>query len=267
MIWRNFFYSLVIVGGLLVAEIELRAGHFTGFWVANVVVIVALLLEILTAALNSHAALRSRDSLLNFDDYTRAGQLINHILIPISLYTSAAGFLYFFGNTWVGIVTLISLSLIYTLLFTHLTAYFAKLQELIKQTHQAYDVAKLAIVFFASGFFWQIGASTGRMSTAIICILLIMLGSLLLTLLRYREWHSKALLISLGITLLLLVGLITMSSLGLSGLQVSLITSLVYYALIAALQHYFDADLNLAIVLEYSLVISLITIVIIGLNS
>ena len=61
--------------------------------------------------------------------------------------------------------------------------------------------------------------------------------------------------------------LIGLAGLSLAALEASLILSLLYYAVVAGLQHYFDHDLTLAIVLEYALVISLIVIIILGLNT
>lgn len=266
MLARNLLYALVITGGLLVAELELRAGHFTGFWIANVVVFTALILELLTAALNSHASLKARNSLLSFDDYSRTGQLINHILIPISLYTSAAGFLYFFGNTWVGAVTLACLVIIYLLLFTHVEGYFNRNEALMVKTHQAYDIAKLAIVFFTSAFIWQAAQVTNNLAAGIFLITTVIIAALLLALIRNYQVYLRSVLAVFAAGLVLLVVMFGLAAIGLTAMQVSLIISLAYYCLIALWQHYIDKDLTWSLVLEYSLVILLISTIIIGLN-
>lgn len=267
MVIKSLFYALVIVGGLIVAELELRSGRMQGFWITNAMVVVALALEISIGAMSSRARLRNRNSLLDFDDYSKTGQITNHLLIPFSLYAAAGGFLYFFGNTAVGLTTFGLLVVIYTVLFLHLAAYFERDDRLLRHTHQAYDIAKLAIVFFTSAFMWQIGLNTNRLPLAIVAIALINLGALLLTLMRYRKLALRGIIISIITTIIGIIGLTLAVYVGLSALQLALLVALVYYAVIASMQHYLDNELHFGLILEYTLVIVLVSTIILGLNS
>jgi hypothetical protein len=264
---RSIFYALTVNLGLWVANLELSAGNVTTFWQVGMAMMGVFFIELYSSFLSVRTGKIPLNS-LSFDDYTRTGQLINHVAIPAALYLGLLLFLFNHRQTEIQLVVLAVNFLISIFLFAHLRAYFARQQHLLQLTHQAYDLAKLLTIFCISSVLLQSTVNLSARIAGVFAIAALMFSLELLILKRYNHLHVRLVLIVAALVLIVAVAVFVLAASTLiSPMQLSFVVLVGYYIITAGLQHYIQNDLSRELVAEYILVLASIVVVLWGLSS
>lgn len=265
---RGLFYAVTVCLGAVVAFLELDAGHPGNFWRINFAVFAIFLIELYT---NWEIRKQGRVQVKwrNLDDYSSWGHLVNHLLIPAGLYAGIAIFTFFNPSNSLRIAMLIVTALLFTVLFTHIRAYYTDQTQLLKDTRYVYDLAKLLLFFTVTdGLLNFFQVELGGTALAVPIIAAVMFLLLWLLLLRENTPSNTLTMLAGGVaacsgTLLLILAAAT----SLTILQLSFIALILYYISTAGFLHLLAGDLNKQILAEYILILLMVVTILLALTS
>lgn len=263
VMWRSLFYAATVVLGLLLAYDQLRFPA-SRFWQVIAVVLVVFVSE-LAINVHQHRQLFAGRIVETGIGSSRLAKLIDHFILPIAVYVSIAGFVYFNRTTQVVYVVLIGAFVMFTLLFANIRAFYLHYSSMEVSTHYVYDIVKLISFFCATNAVFNLAASMDRGYLILVPLLaLVLMG---LTTHRYQQLHPfSALLVGLlGLIVGVLSVVLFLSFPGMI-MSVGLITFAAFYFSMAFLHHYMHSDLTIRIIVEYLLVFLLVLLLVLGIS-
>jgi hypothetical protein len=238
---RSIFYALFTGLGLTFALQILKDYGTEKFFYVILLTSLILVFEIYINWRYATKVLRQID-MPNINVYNLWGHLINHISLPLLLFFSLAGFVYFNDDDLVRIVAIFILTIVNLILFINIRSYYEDNFAIEEKTRYVYDLIKLIIFFFGVNLILHIRSFLGLQG-----------------LLIYRKDGEGIAAILFTILAAFLISVIFMifEFLGLLLLGTNVITFLLFYVALAVLHHRIERTLTAEIVGEYVLILIL----------
>ncbi|MCA9379517.1 hypothetical protein KC640_03745 [Candidatus Dojkabacteria bacterium] len=264
ILWRSMFYALTVALGLALAYDQLRFPAATKFWQINLVVLSVFVLELIINV-QQHRQLFAGQIAQATVSSNRLAKLVDHFFLPILVYLSIAGFIYFNREPGIVYFVLVGAFALFTLLFANIRSFYLHYADVETLTHYVYDIIKLVLFFSALDSVFNL-ASGGQQG---LLLLIPVLGVGLMGLLtyRYRQLHMTTLI--LVILLGTIVGILAITAfLFMPGMIIlaSLLGFVAFYFAVAILHHFIHGDLTLSITAEYIVIFVLIFLLVLGIS-
>jgi len=263
---RSLFFSITLGLGA-VFSIEILKDYGTkAFLVVNSITILILIFEIYLDWHYATKVLRQID-MPSINAYNLAGHIINHITLPLLLYISLVGFVYFNIDDLIRLIIILIVTFVNTLLFINIRSYYEDDFNLDYSTRYIYDVIKLIVFFLAVNVILHLKLRL-NIDVWVISILIYFLVLLLSFLIVYRQGQiGRQTFTYISITSFLIAVLfmiLNIFEIFLIGTNV--ITFLLFYFDISILQHKLNRDLTFNILVEYILTLFLAIILFSGIS-
>jgi len=251
---RSIFYSFVISIGIFFALSMYSEYGNKSYWRVIAIISIIFIFEIYLNWRFATKVLRQID-MPNINVYNLWGHLINHITLPLLLFYSFAGFLYFNQDEVVRYFSILLHFMINVILFVNIRSYYQDEFNIEEKTKYIYDLIKLIIFFLGVNLILH-GVMLAEAQIWIGAFLLSLLALMLGLLLIYRKNQKEMLVIVYIIISTLLIGIvyILLFTLGFVLLGINLILFLLFYFILSFLHHKIERTLTPHVVLEYVLI-------------
>lgn len=263
---RSFFYAFLTGLGLVFALQLLKDYGPDKFLIAISITNFVLILEIYINWRYATKVLRQID-MPSINVYNLWGHLINHITLPILLFLSLSGFVYFNDDDLIRIIAICFLVFINLILFINIRSYYEDEFKVEEKTRFVYDLIKLIIFFFSVNLvlhmkmYWTLDI---WIIALLICFLALGLGMLLV----YRKGGQGLTTTLYVITSSFAIAVIFMllDIFGLVLLGINIIVFLLFYFTLAILHHRLERTLTIEVFMEYLLVLVLALLLFLGIS-
>ncbi|MBN2016173.1 hypothetical protein JW766_05055 [Candidatus Dojkabacteria bacterium] len=248
---RSIFYAFSTGFGLTFALELLKDYGGDEFWMGVSLTSVVLILEIYLNWRFATRILRQID-LPSINTYNLWGHFLNHITLPLLLFFSLAGFIYFNSDDLVRLIAIIALVFINIILFINIRSYYQDEFKIDVSTRYIYDVIKLIISFFGINLILHVKVLLQLdlwLMACCVCFLLLILGGLLI----YRKAQVNIYTIAYVIISSFLIAVVFMllNVFGFILLGINVISFLLFYFSLSILHHRIERSLTLNVFLEY----------------
>jgi len=263
---RSIFYALLTGLGQLFSIHLLKEKGINAFLISNAVTCLILCFEIYLNWRYATKVLRQID-MPDINVYNLWGHLLNHITLPILLFISFSGFIYFNKDDLVRLVALSLLIFINSILFINIRSYYEDKFRIETSTRYIYDIIKLFIFFFGVNLILHIQIILQLevwVASISIALLVLLLGFLLI----YRQSQVNIHTIYYIIISAFIIGVLFMliSFSPILTLGINIVIFLLFYFDISILQHKLDRSLTLEIFTEYLLTLILAFVIFAGIS-
>lgn len=263
---RALLYSGVLVLGLLFA-VEIMKDHGPrAFLIVTVILSLILLFEVYINWRFATKVLRQID-IPNINAYSLRGHLVNHLLLPIFLFYSTAGFIYFNDDDLIRILTIVIFAVVNLILLINIRAYYRDEFKVDIQTRYVYDMIKLIIFFFCVNLILY-GGSLLNIGILIegVTVFIVALFLELVVMYRKEEVNLIGRVYILVATFLVMAGFVALKVSGILALGVNVLTFLLFYFLVSILHHKLERTLSFELFMEYALIFVLGVVLFLGVS-
>lgn len=263
---RSIFYSSLTGLGLILALHFLKEYGRDSFIIITLGTSLLLIFEVYLDWRYATRILRQID-MPTVNVYNLWGNLLNHITLPLFLYYSFAGFIYFNEDDLIRIVGIFILTIINIILFMNIRSYYRDEFIIEEKTHYIYSIIKLITFFFGVNLilhimnFWVVD---NWFYSLLVTLLSLILGLLLI----YRKQDQSfgefvyVLLSSFVIGVVFLV----LNTINVVFLGINIIVFLCFYIALSTLIHRLERTLSREIFVEYILILILAIILFLGIS-
>jgi hypothetical protein len=265
---RGIFYGFVVAIGLIFLHQILIETSLKEFLGGAVILYFIFVFEVYTNWFYSRKVL-SQMEIPQVDSYTKASQIIHHLVLPSILYISYLGIIYFYQLSIPKLVIFFFSFFTFTLLFINVRAYYEDKFKLEEKTHYIFDIIKFIIFFQLTSTFLKIQTYFNISELyAVIAVALISLLINLFVVIRHRQLNtSSGIFISLFAGLIGLACFLLLSFTSFNVLAISTYLILVFYISSATIHHKLEGTLTKELLIEYFAVMLLALVIIQGLSN
>jgi hypothetical protein len=263
---RSLFYAFLTGLGLFTSTRMYEDYGFEGFFATIGITACILLFEIYLNWRFATKILRQID-MPNVNTYNLWGNLLNHILLPVLLFFTITGFIYFNIDPLTRFLAICICFTVNLFLFINIRSYYEDDFRIESKTRYVYDIAKLFIFFFGVNLIihMQISMDPGEwIGSVLICSLSIILGALLLY--RKAQLSIVSIIYILLASFVIAIFYMVLSSLGLLFLGINVLTFLLFYLALSILHHRVERTLTVGILVEYLLIFVIAVTIFLGIS-
>ncbi len=254
---RTIFHAIATGLGLLLSIHLLKDYGNEKFIITIVATSLILFLEIYLNWRFATKVLRQID-MPSINVYNLWGHLINHITLPLLLFYSVAGFIYFNSDDLVRIISILFLIVINLIFFINVRSYYSDKFKMEEKTRYIYDVIKLIIFFFSINLILHI-RMIFQINSWIIGVFVCFISLILYILIIYRKIQvnintiTYVIVVSFVISVLYMILDIT----GYFFLGINIVIFLLFYIFLSILHHKLERTLTVKVFTEYLLILIL----------
>lgn len=264
---RPLLYGLLIFMGLFALN-QILFDYGVNSFVKISIFFTAICLLLLFLDHQSHLKKYNQRELFLFEKEYYFKHLINHYLIPITLFVLTILFMFFNTNAVIKLLVISISSIAIVICLINLRSYFLNKLLIEAKTHTIYDGMKILIFYLFANVLLHIQIVL-RINTFIILLLFFILTILgiVLMFIRREIFHKQVFLISIaGSSIISLTYILTHRVLNFNLLQTNVILLCFFYFLTALIHHRLERTLNKEIVFNYILFMSMTVLIIFGMR-
>ena len=263
--WRKrpLVYSLIIAIGLLILQYILDHESPEFFMWGTLILGLMFMLELISTIYIGKKFL-IQYKLPPIDGSGHIANILHHIVLPIALLISLAGFLFFNKEGNLKFIIIGVGTLLFWILFTNIFAFYEDKFKIELRTHYIYDYISVFAFFSLFDTTVQATAYLGvNMGTKLILIALVALVFSLISIIRLGAFDLLKLSIPFA---LMSCGLYALTAhFNLPDLKIAFLNTILYYFLVAFSIHHKEHTKSMKVLEEY-IVLVLIAIVLIIFN-
>ena len=254
---RSIFYAFLTGFGLIFAIQLLKDYGLDKFLLAVVITSLILFLEIYLNWRFATKVLRQID-MPSVNVYNLWGHLLNHISLPLLLFFSLAGFIYFNSDDLIRLIAISFLVIINATLFINVRSYYRDEFKVEEATRYIYDVIKLIIFFFCINLILHVKILFQVelwISALVVCSLVLILGFLVIY--RRAQLGLDTIIYVICASFLISIFFMILDTFGFMLLGINVVIFLIFYMILSILHHKMERTLTLGIFTEYILILLL----------
>lgn len=264
---KNRLLLAIFVGLGLLFSLQILKDHgATHFLVSVVCISIIMLLEIYANWRYATRVLRQID-MPNVNIYNLWGHLLNHIVLPLLLYYSVAGFVFYNDDDLIRLVAIALFVGIYLVLLVNIRAYYMDEFKTEEETRYIFDVIKLSSFFLGVNLILHIMGYAGLptwLGGIFICFLAIGIGLLLILRKAQHNMLTVMYVLVTSFIIAIVFMIVTLGSFMLLG--VNIILFLLFYFIYAILHHRLDRTLTIETFIEYCLILIIAVLIFWGIS-
>lgn len=263
---RSIFYALTTGLGLFFALDQLKEEGINRYLLIIGLTILLQAFEVFLDWRYATKILRQID-LPNVNIYNLWGHILNHIILPVFIIVSVAGFIYYNSDDLIRIVAIFIVISINMILFINIRSYYQDEFLVEQKTRYVYTAIKLVIFFFSMNFLLHLSRFCLFeiwVLTCLVCFLILILAFLMI----YQRAQVSLATIIYVIVSAFVISLIFMvlSQIGIILIGLNVITFLLFYFALSILHHKMERTLTRNVLGEYILILILALSIFFGLS-
>lgn len=263
---HSIFYAFLTGFGLVFAIQLLKDYGLDKFLFTVIITSLILFLEIYLNWRFATKVLRQID-MPSVNVYNLWGHLLNHISLPLLLFYSLAGFIYFNSDDLIRLIAISFLVIINVTLFINVRSYYRDEFKVEESTRYIYDVIKLIVFFFCINLILHVKILLQVdlwISALGVCALVLILGFLVIY--RTAQLGFDTIIYVICASFVISIFFMILNIFGFMLLGINVIIFLTFYMVLSILHHKMERTLTLGVFTEYFLILLLAFLLFSGIN-